>query len=130
MLHMDRVLEIISEHSSPSALFVVVSSIGKTTDWLRDEDIQRVRRCYLEWAQTLNISSCIDSLWDNAQSIIDGHNRVEQRKDLVLSYGEQCSAYCLVSALQPALILLLGIAVGGIIIVMLSAVFSMNTVDF
>jgi bifunctional aspartokinase / homoserine dehydrogenase 1 len=100
MLHMDRVLEIISEHSSPSALFVVVSSIGKTTDWLRDEDIQRVRRCYLEWAQTLNISSCIDSLWDNAQSIIDGHNRVEQRKDLVLSYGEQCSAYCLVSALQ------------------------------
>ena len=36
----------------------------------------------------------------------------------------------LVSALQPALILLLGIAVGGIIIVMLSAVFSMNTVDF
>lgn len=36
----------------------------------------------------------------------------------------------LVSALQPALILLLGIAVGGIIIIMLSAVFSMNTVDF
>lgn len=36
----------------------------------------------------------------------------------------------LVSALQPALILFLGIAVGGIIIVMLSAVFSMNTVDF
>jgi general secretion pathway protein F len=36
----------------------------------------------------------------------------------------------LVSALQPALILLLGITVGGIIIVMLSAVFSMNTVDF
>lgn len=36
----------------------------------------------------------------------------------------------LVNALQPALILLLGIAVGGIIIVMLSAVFSMNTVDF
>ena len=36
----------------------------------------------------------------------------------------------LVSALQPAPILLLGIAVGGIIIVMLSAVFSMNTVDF
>jgi len=36
----------------------------------------------------------------------------------------------LVGALQPILILLLGIAVGGIIIVMLSAVFSMNTVDF
>lgn len=36
----------------------------------------------------------------------------------------------LVNALQPTLILLLGIAVGGIIIVMLSAVFSMNTVDF
>ena len=36
----------------------------------------------------------------------------------------------LVSALQPALILLLGVAVGGIIIIMLSAVFSMNTVDF
>jgi len=36
----------------------------------------------------------------------------------------------LVSALQPALILLLGITVGGIIIIMLSAVFSMNTVDF
>jgi len=36
----------------------------------------------------------------------------------------------LVAALQPALILLLGIAVGGIIIIMLSAVFSMNTVDF
>lgn len=36
----------------------------------------------------------------------------------------------LVSALQPALILVLGIAVGGIIIIMLSAVFSMNTVDF
>lgn len=36
----------------------------------------------------------------------------------------------LVSALQPALILFLGIAVGGIIIIMLSAVFSMNTVDF
>jgi len=36
----------------------------------------------------------------------------------------------LVGALQPVLILLLGIAVGGIIIVMLSAVFSMNTVDF
>jgi len=36
----------------------------------------------------------------------------------------------LVSAMQPALILLLGITVGGIIIVMLSAVFSMNTVDF
>jgi general secretion pathway protein F len=36
----------------------------------------------------------------------------------------------LVSALQPALILLMGIAVGGIIIIMLSAVFSMNTLDF
>ncbi|HTQ98585.1 MAG TPA: type II secretion system F family protein [Candidatus Acidoferrum sp.] len=36
----------------------------------------------------------------------------------------------LVSALQPALILLMGIVVGGIIIIMLSAVFSMNTLDF
>ncbi|MGJ8688745.1 MAG: type II secretion system F family protein [Gammaproteobacteria bacterium] len=36
----------------------------------------------------------------------------------------------LVSALQPALILFLGIAVGGITITMLSAVFSMNAVDF
>ncbi|MES2626963.1 MAG: type II secretion system F family protein [Pseudomonadota bacterium] len=36
----------------------------------------------------------------------------------------------LVSALQPALIIVLGIAVGGIIMIMLSAVFSMNTVDF
>ena len=36
----------------------------------------------------------------------------------------------LVSALQPALILVLGIAVGAILIVMLSAVFSMNTLDF
>ena len=36
----------------------------------------------------------------------------------------------LVSALQPALILLLGVAVGGITIVMLSAVFSMNTLNF
>lgn len=35
----------------------------------------------------------------------------------------------LVNALQPALILFMGIAVGGIIIVMLSAVFSMNTMD-
>lgn len=36
----------------------------------------------------------------------------------------------LVNALQPTLILLLGIVVGGIIIIMLTAVFSMNTVDF
>jgi general secretion pathway protein F len=36
----------------------------------------------------------------------------------------------LVNALQPALIVLLGIAVGGIIVTMLSAVFSMNTLDF
>jgi len=36
----------------------------------------------------------------------------------------------LVSALQPALILFLGVTVGGILIVMLSAVFSMNTLDF
>jgi general secretion pathway protein F len=36
----------------------------------------------------------------------------------------------LVSALQPVLILLMGVAVGGIIITMLSAVFSMNTIDF
>lgn len=36
----------------------------------------------------------------------------------------------LVSALQPGLILLLGIAVGGITITMLSAVFSMNAVQF
>lgn len=36
----------------------------------------------------------------------------------------------LVSALQPALILLMGVGVGGIIIVMLSAVFSMNTLEF
>ena len=36
----------------------------------------------------------------------------------------------LVGALQPALILLMGVAVGGIIIIMLSAVFSMNTLDF
>jgi general secretion pathway protein F len=36
----------------------------------------------------------------------------------------------LVSALQPGLILLLGIAVGGITITMLSAVFSMNSVQF
>lgn len=36
----------------------------------------------------------------------------------------------LVNALQPVLIILLGIAVGGIIMIMLSAVFSMNTVDF
>lgn len=36
----------------------------------------------------------------------------------------------LVAALQPALIVLLGIAVGGIIVTMLSAVFSMNTLDF
>jgi len=36
----------------------------------------------------------------------------------------------LVAALQPALILFLAIAVGGITITMLSAVFSMNAVDF
>lgn len=36
----------------------------------------------------------------------------------------------LVNALQPTLIVLLGIAVGGIIIIMLRAVFSMNTIDF
>jgi general secretion pathway protein F len=36
----------------------------------------------------------------------------------------------LVAALQPALILLMGVVVGGIIIVMLSAVFSMNTLEF
>jgi len=36
----------------------------------------------------------------------------------------------LVAALQPGLILLLGIAVGGITITMLSAVFSMNSVQF
>lgn len=36
----------------------------------------------------------------------------------------------LVSALQPGLILVLGIAVGGITITMLSAVFSMNAVQF
>jgi general secretion pathway protein F len=36
----------------------------------------------------------------------------------------------LVAALQPALILLMGVAVGGIIITMLSAVFSMNTLDY
>jgi general secretion pathway protein F len=36
----------------------------------------------------------------------------------------------LVNALQPALILFMGVVVGGIIIVMLSAVFSMNTLDF
>lgn len=36
----------------------------------------------------------------------------------------------LVNALQPALILFMGVAVGGIIVVMLSAVFSMNTMDF
>ena len=36
----------------------------------------------------------------------------------------------LVSALQPALILFLAIAVGGITITMLSAVFSMNAVEF
>lgn len=36
----------------------------------------------------------------------------------------------LVSALQPALILFLGVAVGGITITMLSAVFSMNAVEF
>jgi general secretion pathway protein F len=36
----------------------------------------------------------------------------------------------LVAALQPGLILLLGIAVGGITITMLSAVFSMNAVQF
>jgi general secretion pathway protein F len=36
----------------------------------------------------------------------------------------------LVAALQPALILVLAIAVGGITITMLSAVFSMNAVEF
>ena len=36
----------------------------------------------------------------------------------------------LVAALQPGLILLLGIAVGGITVTMLSAVFSMNAVQF
>jgi general secretion pathway protein F len=36
----------------------------------------------------------------------------------------------LVAALQPALIIILAIAVGGITITMLSAVFSMNAVDF
>ena len=36
----------------------------------------------------------------------------------------------IVSALQPALIIFLAIAVGGITITMLSAVFSMNAVDF
>ena len=36
----------------------------------------------------------------------------------------------IVSALQPALIIFLAIAVGGITITMLSAVFSMNAVEF
>ena len=36
----------------------------------------------------------------------------------------------LVAALQPALIIFLAIAVGGITITMLSAVFSMNAVEF
>jgi len=36
----------------------------------------------------------------------------------------------LVNALQPTLIVLLGVIVGGIIIIMLRAVFSMNTIEF
>jgi general secretion pathway protein F len=36
----------------------------------------------------------------------------------------------LVNALQPTLIVLLGLVVGGIIIIMLRAVFSMNTIEF
>jgi general secretion pathway protein F len=36
----------------------------------------------------------------------------------------------IVSAMQPALIIFLAIAVGGITITMLSAVFSMNAVEF
>src|SRR5690606_4156231 len=36
----------------------------------------------------------------------------------------------LVNTLQPALILLMGVVIGAIIIVMLSAVFSMNSIEF
>ena len=105
MLHIERVLDIISRSSFSNDLFVVVSSIGKTTDWLRDEDIERVRRCYLQWAKTLNISSYINYLWDNAQSIIDGLDNLKQRKDLLLSYGELCSSFCLVISAVSVILL-------------------------
>jgi len=55
---------------------------------------------------------------------------------ILLKTAETFDAYVknqmssLVAALQPALILFLGIAVGGITITMLSAVFSMNAVEF
>lgn len=56
--------------------------------------------------------------------------------DILLRTAVQFDTYvrnqmsALVAALQPALIIFLAIAVGGITITMLSAVFSMNSVDF
>jgi len=53
-------------------------------------------------------------------------------KKLAVSFDTQVRDQMtrLVNALQPVLIILLGIAVGGIIVTMLSAVFSMNTLEF
>lgn len=53
-------------------------------------------------------------------------------KKLAQDYDQQVGDQTarLVNALQPALILLLGLVIGAIVIVMLSAVFSMNSIEF
>lgn len=100
MLHMERVLDVIENFSSEQ-LFVVVSSIGKTTDWLKKENIERVRKAYLDWAKPFNVSpTCINYIWNNARSIINNDANPKERQDLLLSYGEKCASYCLASALM------------------------------
>ncbi len=77
-----------------------MSSIGNTTNMLKKENIEGVRKTYLDWAKPFNISTtCINHIWDNARSIINDDKNSKQRQDLLLSYGEKCASYCLASAL-------------------------------
>ena len=99
LCHLDRVIQIIEQYKNN--VCVVVSALNDTTKLLRQNKIQKIRIQYLKWANGLNIDVMLNLFWDHVESICNCKcANKKQQNDLILSYGERCSAIVISRAIE------------------------------
>ena len=99
LCHLDRVVQIIDQYKEN--VCVVVSALNDTTELLRQRNIEKVRLQYLKWAKGLNITSLLHMFWDHVKTVCTYKcTNQKQQEDLILSYGERCSALVVSRAVE------------------------------
>jgi len=99
LCQLDRVIEIVGQYKNN--VCVVVSALNDTTNLLRKKNIHQIRLQYLKWANGLNIDAMLHLYWDHVESVCNCKcANKKQQNDLILSYGERCSAIIISRAIE------------------------------